>query len=153
MKDNYSFDEVVRYSLNYYTRSGKFNLMSDEESFSCHLQVNDQDNNRVISCNTSPKYELDGTDVDEAIEEVQRDIDSHWISTATDDKKLFIAFLKRNKGAIRYGTDIKELEKLTKQIASMSERTATLSERIVKYEARTIKRKLHQFQKELRATK
>lgn len=120
------FDGRRTYSLRYYTRSGRFNLMSNEESLSCHLEITDDLGNRVISTNISPEYEYEGTDVEEAIYAVEEDIKSYCFDGARTNKETFINFLKTHQEAIERGNDLKELKDIDKQLEKLKSRRNVL---------------------------
>lgn len=116
--------------LKYSTRLGKFFLGSDEETYSCHIAVYDDKGDRLISTNIRPEYELDGTDPEEIMDEIQTAIKRTW--TTGDDRKECWKFILDHQKEIERGNDEYELEQTLEQVAKLSSRAEVLSQRLAK---------------------
>lgn len=114
--------------LSYSTRQGKFDLLSDDESYSCHIAILDENGNKLLSTNISPEYEMDGNDIEEAICELEEAIRRTW--TTSDTRPEVLQFLKDNQEALEYGNDVYELAEVLKETERLASRAAVLSERI-----------------------
>lgn len=106
-------------TLKYFTRSGKFDLFSNEESLSCHLEVS-ENGRRLVSCNTSPEYMYEGRDCNEALAIIEEDIASHWIDTARDEKRRCMNFITRYQPRIEQGNASLRLQKIDKSIEQLN---------------------------------
>lgn len=112
-------------SMRYYSRTGKFNLLSDEISVSCHVAVY-EDDKRLLSCNISPEDEYEGTDVDEAAWLINEDIKSHWIDTASSEKKAVRKFILRHQEEIEMGNGVKRLIEIDKELERLKSEKESL---------------------------
>lgn len=115
--------------LKYTTRLGAFFLGSAEETYSCHIAVYDDESKKLISTNIRPEYELEGSDVEEIIQEIEEAIKRTW--TTGDTRREMIDYLKEHQAEIELGNDTYELNTLVKKIEDMSSRVETLSKRIL----------------------
>lgn len=120
-------------TLSYFTRRGKFNLLSNDESFSCHIAVY-ENGERLISANTSPEYALDGNEPYDAMEELKREIASHWISTSEMNNKRLLKFIERYEEKIEYGNDKARLVQIDKQLTSLNDEKERIEKRLPYYE-------------------
>lgn len=115
--------------LKYYTREGHFNWSKPSEvSYSCNVAVYDDDANRIKYCNFTPEYELEGTDVHEAMAEIEESMSRYW--STSDDRKEMIAFLKENKLAIETGNVKRRLAVIDTELAALTEEKERLSSKV-----------------------
>lgn len=114
--------------LEYKSRYGSFFVGSAEETFSCHVAVYDDEGNRLISTNIWPEQELNGSDPEEIMYEIEEAIKRTW--TTGDDRKDCWQFILDHKPEIELGNDIHELSQVTKQLETLSNRAEILSKRI-----------------------
>jgi hypothetical protein len=116
--------------LQYITRKGRFNLLGNEESYSCHIAVYGDDGKKVKSTNITTEYEFDGNDPEEIMDEIQESIKRYW--STSDDRKEVWQFILDHQQEIELGNDEYELEQTIRQIEQLSSRAKTLSERIAR---------------------
>ena len=109
-------DMFVKYS----TQEGHFNWSNTSEvSFSCHAAIYDMNGDKVIYCNFTPEYELNGTDIDEVVVEIQDSISRYW--STSDDRKDFIAFAEKNYDNIITGTRKRRLAEIKTELDALNE--------------------------------
>lgn len=125
--------------LEYKSRYGKFFLGSSEETYSCHVAVYDDENNKLISTNIRPEYELEGNDIEEIIYEIEEAIKRTW--TTGDTRRECVEFIKEHQDEIALGNLIHELDVLTKDIEKKSERAKDLATRIADITAQPTNKK------------
>lgn len=114
-------------NLRYYTRKGRFDLMSNEDSFSCHIAVY-ENGVRLAHCNITPEYEVDGDDIEEAISEINDYIRRTWYSSDMWEIRRLRNFLERYQDKIEYGNAKKELEVTNKEIDRLVARRLSLNQ-------------------------
>ena len=109
------------------SRTGRFNLCSDEETVSCHIAVYDDENNKIKSVNIHPEYEEDGNDVENAIyllEEADRKV---LYATNQKEWKEMIGFLKENQEKIEDGNKAYRIIQIKKAIQKLEDELLTLN--------------------------
>lgn len=112
--------------IKYYTREGHFNFCNlSELSFSCHLDVCDENADKIKSCNFTPEYELNGTDIDEVIAEITESLTRYW--STSDDRKEMIAFLEKNRTKIIKGNTKRRLAEIETELSALNEEKERLS--------------------------
>lgn len=105
------------------SRTGKFNLCSDEEQVSCHVAVFDDKNNKIKSTNFRLDYEEnpDVAYVEDAIYLLDECFKKMWIDTSRQEKQELLQFLKDNQEEIDKGSKKYRVEMLNKKIANYQE--------------------------------
>ena len=113
--------------VKYHTREGNFNFLNTSEvSYSCYASIYDMDGDRLISCNFSPEYEVNGTDIDEVTAEIQESIERYW--STSDDRNEFIAFANENHDKIVSGTRKRRLAEIETELLALNEEKDKLLE-------------------------
>lgn len=106
--------------IKYYTREGNFNFCKPSElSYSCHLDVCDENANRIKSCNFTPERELNGTDIDEIFIEITDSLDRYY--STSNDRKEMIEFLEKNRSKIIKGNKKRRLAEIETEMSSLQE--------------------------------
>ena len=110
------------------SRTGKFNLLSDEESISCNISVFDG-NERIMGTNITLDYEENPTIpyVDDAIYLLEQCFKKMFIDTSRKDKEELLSFLKAHKKEIDAGSVFYRQCELIKKIESLSSELEKLS--------------------------
>lgn len=112
--------------LQYTSRRGRYNLLNPrEESVSCHIAVYDDEGNKIKSTNVSLEYEIDGTDVSEAIELIT-DYSERVLSSQYKEWEEMIAFLKGNQEAIEDGNRQYRIKTIKTKIEQLQTELTTL---------------------------
>lgn len=111
------------------SRTGRFNLCSNEESVSCHIAVIDDENKRILSTNLileneeNPKIAY----VEDAVYLLEEDIRKMFIDTSKAEKEELLRFIKENETEIDKGSKKYRINVLNNQIQRYQEEINNLS--------------------------
>lgn len=111
------------------SRTGRFNLCSNDESVSCHIAVFDDEGKKIKYTNLRIDYEENPKlpSVDDAIYLLDECFKRMFIDTSRKEKEELLSFLKQNQEKIDEGTKLHRIEYLKKQIGKMNEEIEDLS--------------------------
>lgn len=105
--------------LTYTSQVGHYNLLNpQEESMNCFIRLVDDGGGIIQSKNIKVEYELEGTDVDEAIYALEDYLKRVWTSSRKKDEE-FIKFLKDNQDEIEMGNRKYRLEMIEKELEKL----------------------------------
>ena len=90
-----------------------------EVSYSCHVAVYDDDANRIKSCNFTPTFDMNGTDVDEAIYEIEESMNRYW--STSDERKDMVNFLKEHQSEIEHGNALRRIAEINTELDALTE--------------------------------
>ena len=111
--------------LKYSTREGHFNWSNTSEvSLSCNVAVYDDSGERIKVCNFTPEYEMDGTDVEDIVTEIEASMKRYW--STSNDRKDMIEFLQEHETEIDRGNAQYRLEEIDKQLEKLNSEKKSL---------------------------
>lgn len=111
------------------SRTGRFNLCSNEENVSCHICVYDDENNKIKYTN----LRLDSEEnpgiayVEDAVYLLDECFKRMFIDTSREEKKDLLQFLKDNEEEIDKGSRKYRIEVLNKKIKKYQDEIGRLS--------------------------
>jgi len=128
MTDSISEDKKEMF-VKYFTREGRFNWCNTSEvSYSCNVKICDMNANILVNCNFTPERELNGTDIDEIIAEIQESISRYW--TTSDDRKDFVTFAEKNHDNIIAGTRKRRIAEIKTELDALNEEKERLESKL-----------------------
>lgn len=119
---------VNKLRLEIRSRTGRFNLCSDEQSVSCHIAVYENDN-QTLSTNLTLEYEENPSIAyaDDAIYLLEECFKKMWIDTSRDEKKVLLKFIKKHKKELDYGSVQHRIKVLKNEIKTRRNEIKSLS--------------------------
>lgn len=111
------------------SRTGRFNMCSNEESISCNICVYKDDGTRTstnltLESEENPKISF----VEDAVYLLEDCIKRMWIDTSRGEKEALVKFLKENEDEINKGSKLHRIEVIEKQINSLQKERDNLKE-------------------------
>ena len=113
--------------LKYSSRQGNFNLLSpSEKSISCHILILDDENNPIKSTSVHTEHFEEGDDIGIAISLIE-EYDRKVISSAHEEWRDIIKFLKENKDEIEKGNKEYKIIDLKRKIENLQSELESLT--------------------------
>lgn len=108
--------------LQYTSQHGRFDLLSTDESWMCHIRIYDDEGKQIKAVSVAVDGDERGWCVEDAVDLICQDFERLWIDTRRDDKAEFLRFILDNADEIERGSAAHEVERIDAEIERLQDR-------------------------------